>query len=111
LFAMVSSSSSPSSASVNDVYSIGETEWAKIGRFTSFTELSLTPAGAAQVSSTATKVVGPSKLLDPNKLVRIFVSPRVRAMETHRLLLPDSSHVVPGKVAYTEEITEWNYGN
>ncbi|KAF2744352.1 putative phosphoglycerate mutase [Sporormia fimetaria CBS 119925] len=89
----------------------GETEWAKSGRFTGFTEIELTQAGEAQVSSAATRLVGAGKLLDPDRLVQVFVSPRVRAVRTFELLLQPSSGVVEGKVTYTDDITEWNYGN
>src|SRR6266480_5719500 len=93
------------------VLQIGETEWAKSGRFTSFTEIELTQAGVAQVSSTAARLVGAGKLLDPGRLVRVFASPRARTKKTLELLLPPSSGVVAEKVTFTEDITEWNYGN
>ncbi|MCJ1379041.1 hypothetical protein MMC17_002140 [Xylographa soralifera] len=89
----------------------GETEWAKSGRFTSFTEIELTQAGVAQVSSAATTLVGAGKLLDPCHLVHVFVSPRARTKATFELLLPPSSDIVPEKVTFTEDITEWNYGD
>ncbi len=55
--------------------------------------------------------MGAGKLLDPYRLVQVFVSPRVRAVKTFELLLQPSSGVVAGKVTYTEDITEWNYGD
>lgn len=85
----------------------GETEWTKSGRFTSFTDLELTPEGVTQVSSTAATLVGTGKLLDPNRLVRVFVSPRVRARETLNLLF---SSGFPCELTITEDIAEWNYG-
>jgi probable phosphoglycerate mutase len=87
---------------------IGETEWAKSGRSTSFTEIELTPTGVAQVSSAAAKLVGAGKLLDPCRLKHVFVSPRVRAKTTLELLLPPSFGVV---AEITEDIAEWNYGD
>ena len=93
------------------VLQIGETEWAKSGRFTSFTEKQLTQAGVAQVSSAAAELVGAGKLLDPRRVVQVFVSPRARAKTTFELLLPPSSGIVAEKVTFTEDITEWNYGN
>jgi sedoheptulose-bisphosphatase len=90
---------------------VGETEWAKSGRFTGITDIELTKAGAAQVSSTAARLVGAGKLLDLSRLAHAFVSPRVRAVKTFELLLSPSSDVVAGKVTYTEDITEWNYGD
>jgi len=59
----------------------------------------------------ATRLVGAGKLLDPLRLALVFVSPRVRAVRTFELLLPPSSGVVSGKVTYTEDIAEWNYGD
>lgn len=93
------------------VLQIGETEWVKSGRFTGTTDVELTRAGAAQVSLAAAKLVGAGKLLDPLRLTHVFVSPRVRAVRTFELLLPPSSGVVEGKVIYTEDIAEWNYGD
>lgn len=88
----------------------GETVWSKSGRFTSFTEVDLTPAGIEQVSSTAAKLVGHGKLIDPRHLVHVFASPRIRARTTLNLLLPPSSNVSEERITYTEDITEWNYG-
>ncbi|KAI1358917.1 putative phosphoglycerate mutase [Xylaria arbuscula] len=86
----------------------GETEWAKCGRFTGTTEIELTKAGAAQVSSAAVSLVGTGKLLDPSRLVHSFVSPRKRARQTFQLLLPNCQEE---KVTFTEDISEWNYGD
>ncbi|GAM82993.1 hypothetical protein ANO11243_009790 [Dothideomycetidae sp. 11243] len=94
------------------IFRHGETEWAKSGRFTSFTEIDLTPAGVAQVTSAAPLLVGQGKLIDPERLSRVIVSPRMRARTTMKLLF---SHYLPRvceeKVTYTEDITEWNYGD
>jgi broad specificity phosphatase PhoE len=90
---------------------IGETEWAKSGRFTGLTEINLTQAGVAQISSAAAKLVGAGKLLDPCRLGHVFVSPRVRTKTTFELLLPPSSGVVAEQVTFTEDIAEWNYGD
>jgi broad specificity phosphatase PhoE len=92
------------------VLQIGETYWAKLGRSTGITEVELNQAGAAQVSSVAATVVGVGKLLDPDRLIHVFVSPRLRTRETFELLLAASSGVVAGEVTYTEDIAEWNYG-
>jgi probable phosphoglycerate mutase len=93
------------------VLQIGETEWTKSGQFTGTTEIELTQAGAEQVSSAATTLVGAGKLLDPYRLVHVFVSPRVRARNTFKLLLDPSSGLVAEKVTYTEDIAEWDYGD
>ncbi|KAK1809211.1 hypothetical protein LTR12_016426 [Friedmanniomyces endolithicus] len=89
----------------------GETEWSKSGRSTSFTEVDLTAAGAAQVSSAAAVLVGSGKLIDPCKVAHVFVSPRKRAETTLDLLLPPSSDISKEKITFTEDITEWNYGD
>ncbi|KAF2822545.1 phosphoglycerate mutase family protein [Ophiobolus disseminans] len=91
----------------------GETEWTKNGRYTGSTELLLTPDGEKQVSGTASHLVGSKKLVDPERLVKVFVSPRKRAQQTFTLLfekeglkLDDAS----GKVVLEEDITEWDHG-
>ena len=93
------------------VLQIGETEWAKLGRSTGTTDVELTQAGAAQVSSAGAALVGAGKLLDPHRLIHIFVSPRSRAKKTFELLLAPSSDIVAEKITYTEDIAEWNYGD
>lgn len=93
-----------------DVQRIGETEWARLGRFTGITDLELTQAGVAQVSSAAATLVGNGKLLDPHRLAQVFVSPRVRAVTTLQLLLPDCN-IIADKIIYTERIAEWHYGD
>ncbi|KAL2173000.1 putative phosphoglycerate mutase [Thermothelomyces heterothallicus CBS 202.75] len=91
----------------------GETEWARSGRYTSHTDIGLTPEGIAQLSSMAAKIVGAGNLLDPSRLEHIFVSPRKRARETFKLLLRGSSGGAQWeeRVTYTEDIAEWNYGD
>ena len=93
------------------ILQIGETEWAKSGRFTGTTDIELTEAGAAQVSSSAATLVGAGKLLDPCCLAHVFVSPRARAVKTFELLLRPSFGVAAGRVTYTEDIAEWDYGD
>ncbi|KAK6857542.1 hypothetical protein PG995_006369 [Apiospora arundinis] len=90
------------------ILQIGETEWAKCGRYTGSTDIELTQAGAAQVSSTAMSLVGVGKLIEPSRLVHILVSPRKRARTTLELLLP---HLSEKKVNVTEDIAEWDYGD
>ncbi|KAF3031952.1 hypothetical protein E8E12_001026 [Didymella heteroderae] len=89
----------------------GETEWAKIGRFTGTTEVGLTEDGIAQVSLTAATLIGAGKLLDPCHLAHIFVSPRDRTRQTLELLLPSSSAEPTDNITYTESIAEWKYGD
>ena len=88
---------------------IGETTWAKSGRYTGRTEIDLTPTGAAQVSATAATLVGAGKLLDPSRLAHVFVSPRKRATRTLELLL--SGTIEKQNITATEDIAEWDYGD
>lgn len=99
--------------------SIGETEWTKNGRYTGSTELLLTPDGEKQVSGTASHLVGSGKLIDPARVVKIFVSPRKRAQQTFTLLFGDAMGEgmqdeegvdQEGKVVLEEDITEWDHG-
>ncbi|KAM6529541.1 hypothetical protein FALCPG4_007670 [Fusarium falciforme] len=92
----------------------GETEWAKSGRYTGITDIELTSLGIQQVSSVATTLVGPGKLIDPSHITHVFVSPRKRARKTFELLqIPSSSPIADGEreVTYTEDIAEWDYGD
>lgn len=70
----------------------------------------MTKKGLDQIESTAALLVGPGKLLDPDRLARVYVSPRKRAVKTFELLLPTPSDVVSEKVRFTEDIAEWGYG-
>lgn len=88
----------------------GETDWSKSGRSTSFTEIDLTAAGAAQVSSSAAILVGSGKLIDPRRVAHVFVSPRKRAQTTLKLLLSSPPIISEDKITSTEDVTEWNYG-
>jgi broad specificity phosphatase PhoE len=98
----------------NQPLQIGETEWAKSGRYTGTTDIDLTREGVAQVVATAATLVGVGRLLDPSRLARVFVSPRKRARKTFELLLPSPSSTAAEwneSVCYTEDIAEWDYGD
>jgi broad specificity phosphatase PhoE len=88
----------------------GETEWSKSGKFTGITDINLTTEGIEQVSLMAKTIVGAGKLIYPPHLSHVFVSPRIRAVETYKLLLSPPNTVDAGKVTYTEDIAEWDYG-
>lgn len=90
----------------------GETEWTKNGRYTGTTELVLTPIGIEQVTSTGAHLVGPGKLIDPSRVIHVWVSPRKRAQMTFDLLLGSYSSTIKdaGRVTVTEDIAEWDYG-
>ncbi|CAG8970813.1 hypothetical protein HYALB_00001600 [Hymenoscyphus albidus] len=88
----------------------GETEWTKNGRYTGSTELDLTLNGIKQATSTAAQLVGPGNLIDYNRLIQIFVSPRKRAQQTFQHLFGIETAASLDKVELTEDITEWDYG-
>jgi broad specificity phosphatase PhoE len=89
----------------------GETEWTISGRYTGRSDISLTPNGESQVSSSAGKVVGPGKIIDPSRIAHLFISPRIRARRTYKLLFDGTStEKLEGKFEITEDIREWEYG-
>ncbi|KAK3330012.1 putative phosphoglycerate mutase [Apodospora peruviana] len=90
----------------------GETEWAKLGRQTGVTDVPLTEHGIEQVTPTATHLVGTGKLVDPERVVRVFVSPRERAQQTLQCLFPEEDlPIYPGFLRITDGIAEWDYGD
>lgn len=91
----------------------GETEWTITGQFTGRTDIPLTERGILQVQGTGETLVGSGNLLDPAKFAHVFVSPLQRARRTFELLLGDTQSkelVEQGKVTFTEDLLEWDYG-
>lgn len=91
----------------------GITEWTINGRYTGKTELYLTEKGKQQVIGTGRMIVGAGKLIDPSKLARVFVSPRVRAKQTFELAFSENDRYDldgEGKLTETEGLAEWDYG-
>ncbi|PSN58627.1 phosphoglycerate mutase-like protein, partial [Corynespora cassiicola Philippines] len=88
----------------------GDTEWAKEGRFTGHTEIELNEEGITQLSWTRKDWVGTNKLLDPTRLAKVYVSPRKRTRQTCEILLQGFSSTKE-ITEYTEDITEWDYGD
>ncbi|CAD6505142.1 BgTH12-00637 [Blumeria graminis f. sp. triticale] len=89
----------------------GETEWSMTGRHTGRTDIPLTANGENQVLASGQLLVGSGKIIDPARLVRVFVSPRIRAQKTYDLLFENSHHSsMKGKVETSENIREWEYG-
>lgn len=85
----------------------GQTEWSEVGKRTSFTDLSLTERGEELVKQTASRLIGANKLIDPDQIGAVYVSPRARAQETLALLnLPSE---IP--VETTDLLAEFNYGD
>ena len=63
------------------------------------------------MSSSASKVVGPGKIIDPSRIAHLFISPRTRARRTYELLFNDTAQKeLQGKSEITEGIREWEYG-
>ncbi|WVN87985.1 uncharacterized protein L203_103182 [Cryptococcus depauperatus CBS 7841] len=87
----------------------GETEWSLNGRHTGVTDIPLTVNGEKMVKEMAPRMIGPGKLINPNHLRHIFVSPRQRAQRTAELLFGDE---MPAKAAFTTDpdVAEWDYG-
>jgi broad specificity phosphatase PhoE len=89
----------------------GETEWTISGRYTGRSDIPLNPNGENQVSSSARKVVGSGKIIEPSRVAHLFISPRIRARRTYELLFDEpSQQVLEGKSEITEDIREWEYG-
>lgn len=66
------------------------------------------------MASTASLLVGRGKLLDPARVVRVFVSPRKRARQTFDLLFDaggGGSAIPAGNITLAEDIAEWDYGD
>jgi len=86
----------------------GETEWSLNGRHTGRSDIPLTEHGEKEAAEKAHVLVGEGKVIDPNNICTVFVSPRIRAHRTFHLMfdhLPTPpSHVI------TEEVREWDYG-
>ncbi|KAK2601178.1 hypothetical protein N8I77_010646 [Diaporthe amygdali] len=104
----------------------GETEWSLSGKHTGVTDIPLTADGEKRVRATGRALVGNDRLIVPNKLTHIFVSPRKRAQRTFELLnlgfkdLPWHAHGPAGdapglacnaRIEITEDIREWDYGD
>ncbi|POS81361.1 phosphoglycerate mutase [Diaporthe helianthi] len=104
----------------------GETEWSLSGKHTGVTDIALTADGEKRVRATGRALVGNDRLIVPDKLTHIFVSPRRRAQRTFELLnlgfkdLPWDPHGPvddsPGlacnaRIDITDDIREWDYGD
>ncbi|MCJ1326498.1 hypothetical protein MMC10_003162 [Thelotrema lepadinum] len=103
----------------------GETEWSLNGRHTGTSDIPLTANGEKRIRATGHALVGDDRLIVPNKIAHIYVSPRKRAQRTLELLhlgchdrLPWNTEVNDSikdsignaEVQITEDIREWDYG-
>ncbi|CAD6568108.1 MAG: hypothetical protein CYPHOPRED_002322 [Cyphobasidiales sp. Tagirdzhanova-0007] len=81
------------------------------GRHTGITDLPLTSKGESDIEALAERVVGKGRLLDPDLLSLVLISPRQRACKTYDLLfLHLSEGQRPKKVSIDESVREWDYG-
>lgn len=83
----------------------GETEWSQSGRHTGRTEVPLTDNGVEQIKALGKVVYGKDKLIDPAKLVKVWVSPRERTILTYKLLSGQSEGY-----EVVQDVEEWVYG-
>jgi broad specificity phosphatase PhoE len=90
---------------------IGETEWTKSGQYTGITELDLTLEGVKQVTSTAAHLVGKAKLIDSERVVRVWVSLRKRTQQTFHALFDEVIFIDSEKVTLTADIAKWDYSD
>lgn len=96
----------------------GETEWSMNGRHTGRTDIPLTANGIKIIESKANQIVGHGRIIDPENMERIFVSPRQRAQKTFELLFSAQGHrqdiakcsTGEAVVQTTEDVREWDYG-
>ncbi|KIJ52634.1 hypothetical protein M422DRAFT_26203 [Sphaerobolus stellatus SS14] len=87
----------------------GETEWTINGRHTGTSDIPLTANGEAIIRRLGEKAAGIGKLIDPNLITAVLVSPRIRAQKTFDLLW-ETSEIKPSK-NIDERVREWTYGD
>ncbi|KAF4945627.1 hypothetical protein FGADI_11808 [Fusarium gaditjirri] len=87
----------------------GQTEWSKLGKYTGKTDIELTDTGRKEAIALGDSFFGPGKLIDPSHLVHIFVSPRIRARETFKLVTEDYPELTQ-RATFTEQVREWDHG-
>jgi probable phosphoglycerate mutase len=75
----------------------GETEWARLGRHTGWTDIPLTPLGREQAKAVAHRLEG-------RTFVGVWSSPLSRALETARIA------GFGDRVETTDDLMEWDYG-
>ncbi|KDE06890.1 hypothetical protein MVLG_02778 [Microbotryum lychnidis-dioicae p1A1 Lamole] len=89
----------------------GETEWSLNGRHTGKTDIPLTSNGEELVRSLGQRIVGKGKMLDPDHIQGVLVSPRQRAQTTFSLLFRENLDEADVPKSETEQdVQEWDYG-
>jgi broad specificity phosphatase PhoE len=82
------------------------------GKHTSTTDLELTENGVSRMKATGRALVGEDRLIVPDNIEKIFVSPRTRAQQTLNLLMHDHKECFAKTgVEITDDIREWDYGD
>ncbi|KAK9899415.1 phosphoglycerate mutase-like protein [Cystobasidium minutum MCA 4210] len=91
----------------------GQTEWSLNGRHTGTTDIPLTPKGEELITALGLRVVGKGRILDPDLITKILVSPRTRAQKTFELLFaPEAGNPKISEMKTTYEgVREWTYGD
>ncbi|KAF2083360.1 phosphoglycerate mutase-like protein [Saccharata proteae CBS 121410] len=109
----------------------GETEWSLNGRHTGTSDIPLTENGERRIRATGQALVGNDRLIVPQNLAHIYVSPRKRAQRTLELLSLGCTDPMPwekhgeapssdaaghhfrtsAKIEVTDAIREWDYGD
>ncbi|TQS33070.1 hypothetical protein Golomagni_06599, partial [Golovinomyces magnicellulatus] len=83
-----------------------ETDWARDGKSTGNTDIELNASGLEQVRKAASAHVGVGRLIDPERLLRCFVSPLRRAQQT----LDPIRESIHCPIETCDLIREWDYG-
>lgn len=90
----------------------GETQWSSMGKHTSVTDLPLLPGGARVAAERGRVLFGPGKTIDPEKMAKVYCSPRLRAQQTMNLFMAEHRFFCkPEALATEERIAEWFYGD
>lgn len=87
------------------------TAWSVSGQHTGVTDIPLLPEGEESVRTLGPKIVGDGKLLDPAHLKHIFVSPRLRAQQTYRIIFESLGEKNLPEYETEELVREWGYGD
>lgn len=72
-----------------------ETEWSLSGQHTSITDLPLTEHGQERMRAVGKALIGKDRLVDLDYVNKIYVSPRLRAQMTLKLLLESQQECDP----------------
>jgi len=64
----------------------GETEWSLNGRHTGVSDIPLTANGERMMREMSPRVIGPDKLIKPDHIRHVIISPRIRAQRTAELV-------------------------